>query len=114
MAKYANQITVVMGDRLPRDGEHPYTKQNIDALQRAMVELKGESFKLWVYLSKNKDGETWDLSQKACEAWGIKKDSYYKAKEVLVEKGYLRELGTDKFEFLEIPVEEVELKTWEF
>lgn len=104
MAKYANQYTIIVGPRLPRDAEHEYTKQSIEALQRAMVELKGETFKLWMYLSKNKDGVEWDLGPKACEAWGIKKDSYYKAKDILVEKGYLVQIEENRYEFCEIPV----------
>jgi len=126
MAKYANQFTVVSGERLPRDGDHLYTRQSLEAIQLAMVNLKGETFKLWLYLSKNKDGEEWGLSPKACEAWGIKKDSYYKARDTLIEKGYLVEIGKDKYRFDEIPtgkgtetVEEETVKissdgTWEF
>lgn len=105
MAKYANQFTIVSGERLPRDGEHLYTRQSLEAIQRAMVDLKGETFKLWLYLSKNKDGEEWGLSPKACEAWGIKKDSYYKARDMLIEKGYLVEIGKDKYRFDEVPTE---------
>ena len=105
MAKYANQYTIIIGPRLERDAEHEYTKQSIEALQRAMVELKGESFKLWMYLSKNKDGVEWDLGPKACEAWGIKKDSYYKAKDLLVEKGYLIPVSENRYMFCEVPIE---------
>lgn len=111
MAKYANQYTIIIGDRLPRDADHPYTRQSLEALQKAMVDLKGESFKLWLYLSKNKDGEEWGLGPKACEAWGIKKDSYYKAKDLLVEKGYLREIKENCYEFYEIPPEITEDET---
>jgi hypothetical protein len=54
-----------------------------------MCLIKGESLKLWLYLNKNQDGYTFDLSQKALEAWGLKKDSYYTAKDKLIELGYL-------------------------
>ena len=49
---------------------------NLIALQQAMKDLKGSSFKLWTYFNKNQDNYRFELSQKACAEWGIKKDSY--------------------------------------
>lgn len=83
----ANQKIVVIAPR------QAYTKDfsriHNEALQKAMQQLKGEHLKLWLYLIKNKDNYQLELSQKALEEWGLKKDSYYRAVESLVELGYL-------------------------
>lgn len=63
----------------------------MQALENAMQDLKGESFKLWVYFSKNQDNYSFDLSQKAAEQCGIKRTSYYNHIETLIEKGYLQQ-----------------------
>lgn len=64
-----------------------------------MKNLKGEQFKLWVYLAMNQNGFDFSLSKKACEDWGIKKDSYYRGIEELKNQGYLVELEPGIFEF---------------
>ena len=102
--KYANQYTVTIGNRL-RDTSHPYVLMGIIPFQRACKDLNnvGE-IKLWLYLSHHQDGFKFNLSQKACESWGIKKDSYYRAVDKLIEKGYL--IPTEKednYIFTEIP-----------
>ena len=51
--------------------------------------LSGSGLKMWLYFNKNQDGFRFALSQKACEEWGIKKDSYYKGISELIDKGYL-------------------------
>ena len=66
-----------------------------------MVDLDNNSFKLWLYIEKNQDGFELELSQKACESWGLKKDSYRRAKLELIQKNYLREVEPDVFEFNE-------------
>ena len=71
-----------------------------------MVDLDNNSFKLWLYIEKNQDGFELELSQKACESWGLKKDSYRRAKSELIQKNYLREVEPDVFEFNETPGEE--------
>ena len=64
---------------------------NVDALNKAMNELNGNSgLLLWLYLNKNNDKFfPVELSQKACEEWGLKKDSYYRAFKELEKHGYL-------------------------
>ena len=59
---------------------------NLIALQQAMKDLRGSSFKLWTYFNKNQENYRFELSQKACAEWGIKKDSYYSAVKDLIEK----------------------------
>ena len=64
---------------------------NLDALRQAMNCLKGSGLKMWLYLNKNQDNYRFGLSQKACEEWGIKKDSYYDGIKDLIANGYLRQ-----------------------
>lgn len=71
-----------------------------------MLDLDNSSFKLWLYIEKNQDEFELELSQKACENWGLKKDSYRRAKLELIQKNYLREVEPDIFEFNEMPGEE--------
>ncbi len=62
---------------------------NLESLQAAMNCLRGSGLRLWLYLTKNQMGYSFELSQKACANWGIKKDSYYTAIKELQDKGFL-------------------------
>ena len=69
-----------------------------------MRDLKGEHFKLWCYLAHFPEGTDYALGQVPVEnTTGIKKDTYYKAKDALIEKGYLVPEGSDCWTFHEIP-----------
>ena len=68
-----------------------------------MQNLKGEHFKLWLYLALNQNGYEFALSQKACENWGIKKDTYYRSVDALKEHRYLVELEPGVFQFKTAP-----------
>lgn len=46
---------------------------------------------MWLYLNKNQENYRFALSQKACEEWGIKKDSYYDGIKDMITHGYLRQ-----------------------
>lgn len=89
----ANQKIVVIAPR--KDYIKNFSRIHNDALQIAMQQLKGEHLKLWLYLVKNKDNYTLELSQKALEEWGLKKDSYYRAVESLIKLGYLTQTKED-------------------
>lgn len=101
MAKYANQMTIKIAKRAPRNKDNIYSTMNIDAMKEAMNNLKGESLKLWLYLNKNQENYQLDLSQKALEEWGLKKDSYYTAKNKLIELGYLEHDKNNTYYFHE-------------
>ncbi len=100
-----NQKIVQIGKRTVRDGKHLYAMMNLDAMQQAMRTLKGSSLKMWLYLNKNQENYTFDLSRTACLEWGIKKDSYYDGVRELVEKGYLVQAreGSNYYTFYESP-----------
>ena len=99
----SKQIHIKTMPRITRDKNHLYTTINLDAMNQAMNTLRGEHFKLWLYLNKNQEGYEFDLSQKACEAWGLKKDTYHKAKASLVEAGYLVPIDDTTLQFYEFP-----------
>jgi hypothetical protein len=111
MAKsiYPNQFTVVSGKRMKTNSENLYAKMNLEALQGACEDLNGIALKLYLYLAKNREDFKLALSPTAARSWGIKKDSYYKAKDELIEKGYLVDKGNSVYEFWDAP-EKVEYK----
>ena len=96
---YPNQQKVCIRKR---EDSELFAQVDMDALQRAMQELDGNAFKLWMYLVRNRDSFEFGLSPKALEDWGLKKDAYYRSKKLLEEKGYLIE-NADGLEFKDIP-----------
>lgn len=78
---------------------------NLDAMQYAMSNLTGETFKLWCYLGKNQNGYTFDLSKVAALNFGVgSKSSYDRAVKQLIEKGFLKETAIkDNYIFIEYP-----------
>ena len=97
---YPNQQNIVI---LKQENSELFAQLDMVALQRAMIDLDGAAFKIWMYLAKNKHRFEFALSPKAMEDWGIKKDAYYRNKKVLEEKGYLVE-SKDGLVFHEMPV----------
>lgn len=84
-----------------------YAMYNLKALQSAMLELKGETFKLWCYLDKNQSGYTFSLSKVDALNWGIgSKSSYDRAVAELIEKGYLVNTTGNSYNFYELPKDE--------
>lgn len=106
-----NQKVVYIGNRVERDATHPYTEQSIEAMAHAARELSGDRFKVWMYLSKNRDDFVLELSQKDLLKWGVKKDTYQRAINDLIELGYLVQIDEKKNEwrFEEFP-EEVKME----
>ena len=70
--------------------------------------MKGSGLKMWLYFNKNQNGYKVELSQKACQLWGIKKDSYYDGIRELESKGYLFPIyeGSNIYKFYETPPSE--------
>ena len=89
------------------DGVNNFTYINLEAMSRAMKELKPSTFKLWCYLNKNKDGYEFSLSQIAVQNFtGISRSSYLAGFKELYDKGYLTDyyfekLGVEGYLFLE-------------
>ena len=101
-----NQKTITVCKELC-DKQHYYTTINLNALERAAIDLKSGAFKLWVYLAQNQNNYTFALSNKAvAEYFGIKKDQYDNAVKELIEKGYLIETAKNKYKFVELAVKD--------
>ena len=103
-----NQKHIII-KKSPCNKENIYAMINIDALNTAMNDLKGELFKLWVYFAKNQDNYNFDLSQKAATEWGLKRSAYYDNVDKLIEKGYLQQKDSNSniFYFTEKPFSEI-------
>ncbi len=100
-----NQKTVQVHKEIC-DKQHLYSRINLDALQYAMIDLAGETLKLWLYISKNQPEHTFALSKVDAIKWGIgSKSSYDRAVKALIEKGYLVETSKNHYDFYEIPPE---------
>ena len=100
---------IIKINKEPCDKEHLYTSINLHALQLAILDLRGEAFKLWLYLSKNQNLYQFELSQKAVTDWtGISRATYYRAIEELTSKGYLvQNDGSSLYTFYELPQQPV-------
>ena len=102
---FPNQKKIRIAPRTKRNKDNLYAMMNIDALQAAVCHLKGSALKMWLYFNKNQGNFELELSQKACAAWGIKKDSYYDGIEELINKRYLlpTHWGSNVYYFYEFP-----------
>ena len=90
------------------DKNNLYSIFNLEALNIAMVDLKGEAFKLWCYLNKNQDNHEFALSKVDAIKWGVgSKSSYDRAVKELIDKGYLVETSSNHYDFYEKPKDEI-------
>lgn len=87
------------------DKQHIYTTINLEAMNKAAVDLEAGAFKLWCYFAKNQDRYEFALSSKeVAESFGIKTRQYNTAVAELIDKGYLVNTGGNYYTFNEIPV----------
>lgn len=102
---------IVKIEKEPCDGSHVYAAINIEAMKLAMKDLTPVQFEVWMYFAKNQAGYTFAVSPAAAlDEFGIKKDTFQKAKTALKDKGYLIEdfgKGKNHWIFREIPIEEI-------
>ena len=74
------------------------------ALEKAAQTLDAGAFKLWIYFVKNQDSFEFALSRQAVEEYfGIKKKQYDNAVATLIETGYLRHSGNNRYIFDDNP-----------
>ena len=109
MVTVANQ-NIVEVKKETCDKNHIYAMINIEAMQLAMKDLTPAQFQVWLYYAKNQAGYTFAVSPAAAlNEFGIKKDTFQKANQVLREKGYLvndATKGKNYYIFYERPEEE--------
>ena len=109
MITYPNQnIVKIVKEKCDKD--NLYAMINIEAMQLAMKDLTPTQFQVWLYYAKNQSGYTFAVSPaSALNEFGIKKDTFQKANQVLKQKGYLvqdTDKGNNHYIFYERPIEE--------
>ena len=119
MAKYANQFSIKKDEEMVlKDADHPYAKISIESIDKALEDLDGYEFKLYMLLYMNQEGFEWDFSPAHLEkAYAGTRKTWTKARKSLEEKGYLREDADGKLVFVERPqksIEKVEEVEWDF
>lgn len=119
MAKYANQFSIKKdGEMVLKDADHPYAKISIESIDKALEELDGYEFKLYMLLYMNQEGFEWDFSPAHLEkAYAGTRKTWTKARKGLEDKGYLRESVGGKLVFDERPQssdEKVTENSWDF
>ena len=74
------------------DKDNPFTTLNLAYLNPTLFNLSGNTFKVWAWFCKNKEGYQFALSgTKVQEDCHISKGTYDKAIKELIDNGYLRE-----------------------
>lgn len=106
-----NQKTITVKKELT-DKQNYYTAINLNALERAAVDLQAGAFKLWVYFAKNQNNYNFALSSKEVEeTFGIKIKQYNNAIAELCNKGYLLKDKGNSYIFYELPKQDVITKS---
>ena len=93
MASFPNQSKIII-QKSQVDKRRGYSITDKVDEDIASQTLNAGAFKLWRYCARNADGYSFWLSPKAVSS-GIKKDQYYKAKQELIEVGYLVPIKED-------------------
>ena len=98
MAVPNQRIIYVMRDS--ENARSNYFKIGHKQLDKAVNDLSGNTFKLYIYLANNKDNYKLELSSKHFILWSGTSDSTYdRAFKELKEKGYLLEIPDKKNQY---------------
>lgn len=78
----------------------------IDEIREAAKNLTPSGFKLYLYFAENEDGWEFNLSPKNFQkAYGLAESTYRKAKQELIDKGYIVEHKHNHFVFYSCPAD---------
>ena len=105
MGRVPNQKRIIT-HRIACDGNVPYTVRRRDIEAYAARTLNDAGFKMWLYMSANKDGYDYNLSAAAVEKeYGIKVKQYRNGIQNLIDNNFLVAIGdSNDFNFIEYPV----------
>lgn len=105
MGRVPNQKRIIT-HRIACDGNIPYTVRRRDIEAYAARTLNDAGFKMWLYMSANKDGYEYNLSAAAVEKeYGIKVKQYRNGIQNLIDNDFLVAIGdSNDFNFIEYPV----------
>ena len=120
MKTVENQKIIIVS-KVESNKEHPYSIINIEASKKALLQLDGNTFKIWYYMAANQDKYTFALSRKAiCSETGISESTYHRCIAKLQNAGYLipknEKNNTNVYIFYEgsrpdlIPLDEKDIK----
>lgn len=91
----------------PCNKNNLYAAINLQAMEEAARNLDAAAFKLWVYFAKNQNGYEFALSSKdVLDTFGMKKDQYNRATEVLIKANYLVQTQGSYYTFNERALQE--------
>lgn len=109
---YPNQRTVKIHREAAKTDFLGIKNENWKAASR---DLGAHALRLYLYLASNADGFNLALSQRAAEYdIGIPRSTYYDQFRVLENKGYLKHISGNTYEFFEKPIPRDENTTKEF
>lgn len=105
MGRVPNQKRIIT-HRIICDSNAPYTVRRRDVEAYAARTLSDAGFKMWLYMSANKDGYDYNLSAAAVEKeYGIKVKQYRNGVQNLIDNNFLVAIGdSNDFDFIEYPV----------
>ena len=102
---YANQEFYIRKEDVIKDAEHPYAKLSVEAVSKAMNELKGYEFQLYILLSMNQIDYKMGFSPTdLVKYYGGSDKSWRSARDALKKKGYLVQISGNQWEFKEEPM----------
>ena len=105
VAKTVPNQKVVRVNKQKCDKSNLYATINLEAMEKAALDLDAGAFKLWVYFAKNQQSYEFALSSSAIEkSFGMKIKQYNNAVAQLIEKGYLVEQSGNYYIFNEVAV----------
>ena len=115
MGKYEsnpNQRSVLINRDMPqKDSGEKYLAVYEKKLTAAAQELSEVPFKLYIYLLCNKDKyDLWFSPKVFASSYGVNVDTARKAFNLLIEKGYILEIGKNQYSFYEEPQKKNQIK----
>lgn len=112
MATYANQKTfTIKRNIVNKNTTEVYLCIYEKSLEKAMIELNGVAFKIYIYLMMNANDYTFDFSPQYLQnKYNFNRSSIYAALKELEEKNYIKKIGDNKYIAYETAQEEP--KSW--
>lgn len=109
-----NQRKLTINRTMPQKGiNEPFLQVYTKNIQAASKNLNGIAFKIFVYLLCNANKyELWYSPATISEACGISVDGARNGFKELLEKGYIAQIGKNKYSFYETPHLQIDLSSF--
>lgn len=100
---YPNQLRIILRS-CKHDRQNTYGLLSIEATEKAMSELSDKALRIWLAICLNQDGYEFALSPGFLKTkCNISESSYHRAVKELKQKGYMKCVQGNLFEFYELP-----------